>query len=93
MVTREILVIDDDTLTRWSLAKVLARAGYRVRGAASAAEGLAKAGESQPDLPVMVMSARATLRTVWHPCRLGAHGFLERPCAAVLLQAQVAHLL
>jgi hypothetical protein len=26
-VTREILVIDDDKLTRWSLAKALARAG------------------------------------------------------------------
>jgi len=53
MVTHEILVIDDDTLTRWSLRRVLARAGYRVREAASAAEGLAKAGESRPDLVLL----------------------------------------
>jgi DNA-binding NtrC family response regulator len=118
-VTREILVIDDDKLTRWSLAKVLARAGYRVRGAASAAEGLAKAGESRPDLvlvdlclpdadggtvlqglqrsrpdlPVVVISADATIRTMRHLCRLGARGFLAKPCAAACLQALVAYLL
>ena len=52
-MTREILVIDDDKLTRWSLATVLARFGYRVREAASAAEGLASARESPPDLVLL----------------------------------------
>jgi DNA-binding response OmpR family regulator len=52
-VTPEILVVDDDKLTRWSLARLLAGFGYRVREAASAAEGRAKAGESPPDLVLL----------------------------------------
>jgi CheY-like chemotaxis protein len=52
-VPHEILVIDDDKLTRWSLMKVLGRAGYRVRAAASAAEGLAQAGDAPPDLVLL----------------------------------------
>lgn len=82
-----------------------------MREAASAAEGLAKAGESRPDLvlldirlpdadvdtvlrgllrsrpevPVVMMSADATPETVRHMRRLGACGFLAKPCAAVLL--------
>ncbi len=40
-VTREILVIDDDKLTRQSLSKVFARTGCEMREAASAAEGIA----------------------------------------------------
>jgi DNA-binding NtrC family response regulator len=119
MVTREILVIDDDKLTRWSLSKLLARFGYRVREAASAAEGLASVRESPPDLvlldmrlpdadgdtvlqglrrsrpglPVVMISADATPETVQHARRLGARGFLAKPCAAVLLQALIAYLL
>jgi DNA-binding NtrC family response regulator len=118
-VAHEVLVIDDDKLTRWSLSKVLARAGYRVRGATSAAEGLAKAGESppglvlldlrlpdgdgstvlqdllrsRPELPVVMMSAEATPETVRHVRRLGARGFLAKPCAAALLQALIAYIL
>lgn len=49
-MTREILVIDDDKLTRWSLARALIRAGYRVREAGSAAEGLMHARTTPPDL-------------------------------------------
>ena len=52
-MTHDILVIDDDKRTRWSLTKNLARAGYRVQQASSAAEGLAKAGESRPDLVLL----------------------------------------
>jgi DNA-binding NtrC family response regulator len=118
-VTHEILIIDDDKLTRWSLTKILARAGYRVREAASAAEGLVKAGESRPDLvlldlrlpggdggtvlqdlqqsrpglPVVMMSADPTPETVGHMRRLGARGFLAKPCAAEILQALVAYFL
>jgi CheY-like chemotaxis protein len=115
----EILVIDDDKLTRWSLAKVLARFGCRVREAASASEGLATAGESPPDLvlldmrlpdadgdsvlqglrrsrpelPVVMLSANATPESVQHVRRLGARGFLPKPCAIGLLQALIAPLL
>ncbi len=52
-VPPEILVIDDDKLTRWSLMKVLGRAGYRVRAAASAVEGLAQVGDAPPDLVLL----------------------------------------
>lgn len=118
-MAHEILVIDDDRLTRWSLSKVLARFGYRVREAASAAEGLARVRESPPDLvlvdiqlpdgdggtvlqglrrsrpelPIVMMSADATPETVRHVRRLGARGFLAKPCAAALLQALIASLL
>jgi DNA-binding NtrC family response regulator len=90
-----------------------------VRGVASAAEGVAKAGESRPDLvlmdlrlpdadgdtvlqslqrlppdlPVVVMSEDATLKTVRDLRRRGACGFLAKPCAAILLQALVGYLL
>jgi len=118
-MTREILIIDDDKLTRWSLSTLLVRFGYRVREAASAAEGLASARESPPDLvlldirlpdgdggavlqdlrqsrpglPVVMMSADGSQGTVRHVRRLGARGFLAKPCAAALLQALVAYLL
>ena len=49
-VMREILVIDDDKLTRWSLARVLTRAGYSVQEASSASEGLTRVQEAAPDL-------------------------------------------
>ena len=51
-VTREILVMDDDKLTRWSLTKVFARAGDRVREAASTAEGIAAGFGSQGGHPL-----------------------------------------
>lgn len=118
-MAHEILVVDDDKLTRWSLARMLARFGYCVREAGSAAEGLAQAEESPPDLvlldvhlldrggdsvlrslresrpelPVIMMSVDATPETVRHLRRLGAGGFLTKPCAAGLLQSLVAFLL
>ena len=52
-MAHEILVVDDDKLTRWSLARMLARFGYCVREAGLAAEGLAQAGESPPDLVLL----------------------------------------
>jgi DNA-binding NarL/FixJ family response regulator len=48
---------------------------------------------SRPGLPVVMMSADATPETVRHMRRLGARGFLAKPCAAVLLQALIAYLL
>jgi DNA-binding NtrC family response regulator len=47
---RGILVIDDDRLTRWSPARVLIRAGYRVQEASSASEGLTRVQDAAPGL-------------------------------------------
>lgn len=119
MVMREILVIDDDKLTRWSLARVLTRAGYRVQEAGSASEGLTRLQESAPDLvfldcclpdgdgasvlqmlqelrprlPVVMISADAPREGVRCLCRLGAHGYLEKPCSATLVVALADSLL
>jgi len=49
MATPLILIVDDDKLTRWSVSKVLTRAGYRVREAATAADGLAAIAGDRPD--------------------------------------------
>jgi DNA-binding response OmpR family regulator len=118
-VTHEILVIDDDMLTRWALKTVLTRAGYHVREAGSAKEGLMRARErvpnlvlldfrlpdrngafvlqsllqSQPTPLVVMMSANATEETVRYLRRLGASGYLTKPCAPAFLVAQVDGLL
>lgn len=52
-MTHEILVIDDDMLTRWALTTVLTRAGYHVQEAGSAKEGLMRAGERVPNLVLL----------------------------------------
>ena len=44
-----VLIVDDDKLTRWSVSRVLTRAGYRVREAATAADGLAAITDERPD--------------------------------------------
>jgi len=49
MATPLILIVDDDKLTRWSVSRVLSRAGYRVQEAATAAEGLVAVGRDRPD--------------------------------------------
>jgi two-component system repressor protein LuxO len=48
---------------------------------------------SRPGLPVVMMSTGTTPETVGHMRRLGARGFLAKPCAAELLQPLVAYLL
>ena len=52
-MTHKILVIDDDMLTRWALTTVLTRAGYHVREAGSAKEGLTRARERVPNLVLL----------------------------------------
>ena len=44
-----VLIVDDDKLTRWSVARILTRAGYRVLEAATAADGLAAIAGNRPD--------------------------------------------
>jgi two-component system response regulator GlrR len=53
MAAFTILVVDDDKLTRFSLSKILGRAGYRIREAASATEGMAAIEEERPGLVLL----------------------------------------
>lgn len=48
-----ILVIDDEKLIRWSVSKVLERAGYRVSEAATGKDGLAAIEAGSPDLVLL----------------------------------------
>lgn len=48
-----VLVVDDDSDFRTSVTVVLEAQGYRVVGAASAREGLAKIAAEQPDLVIL----------------------------------------
>jgi len=53
MATHTVLVVDDDKLTRFSLSKILGRAGYRIREAASATEGMAAIEEERPGVVLL----------------------------------------
>jgi len=48
-----ILVVDDDRLTRWSIARQLDRAGYRVLDAASGEEALVVFSQAAPSLVLL----------------------------------------
>jgi two-component system nitrogen regulation response regulator GlnG len=48
-----VLVVDDDKLTRYSLSKILGRAGWRIREARSAQEGLAAVEKERPRLVLL----------------------------------------
>ncbi len=52
-MSEQILLIDDDTLLRRSLAFALERTGYRVSTAATAEDGLAQIAAVQPDLVLL----------------------------------------
>jgi two-component system nitrogen regulation response regulator GlnG len=45
-----VLIVDDDKLTRWSVSRILGRAGYQVREAGSLTEGEAALERQRPDL-------------------------------------------
>ena len=53
MPASTILVIDDDKLVRWSMSMTLGRAGYRIREAATGADGLAAVRDCPPDLVLL----------------------------------------
>ena len=48
-----ILVVDDDRLTRWSIARQLDRVGYRVVEAASGEEALTLLSQAAPNLVLL----------------------------------------
>ena len=52
-MTQHILVTDDDSLLRRSLALQLEQTGYRISTAASAEDGLAIALRDRPDLVLL----------------------------------------
>jgi DNA-binding NtrC family response regulator len=53
MPAARILLIDDDRLTRWSVATLLGRAGYHVHEAANGEEGFAALEEVSPNLVLL----------------------------------------
>jgi DNA-binding NtrC family response regulator len=53
MMTRSVLIIDDEPNMRWVLGKALEQAGYTVHGAASGDEGLAALGRTPVDLVLL----------------------------------------
>ena len=53
MPIKNILVVDDSPTDRQHLTDVLTKAGYKVTGAASAEEALAKVKQAKPDLVLM----------------------------------------
>ena len=53
MTIKSILVVDDSPTDRQHLTDVLTKAGYKVTGAASAEEALAKVKQAKPDLVLM----------------------------------------
>jgi len=119
MGTPTVLIIDDDRLTRWSVSRILERAGYQVREAISFAEGAASTKEqrpdlvlldimlpdgdgfallrsiqaSQPDLPVIMMTAHPSQETAQEAKTLGARGHLAKPCDPEKLLALVVEAL
>ena len=53
MAAPTVLVVDDDKLTRFSVSKILGRAGYRVREAGLAKEGMAAIKEERPGVVLL----------------------------------------
>ena len=53
MTIKSILVVDDSPTDRQHLTDLLTKAGYKVTGAASAEEALAKVKQTKPDLVLM----------------------------------------
>ena len=53
MPAANILVIDDDRLTRWSVSTLLGRAGYHVHEAATGKDGVAAIEEVGPNLVLL----------------------------------------
>jgi two-component system response regulator GlrR len=53
MAVPSVLVVDDDKLTRFSVSKILDRAGYRVREARSAEEGIAAIQAERPSVVLL----------------------------------------
>ena len=80
-----VLVVDDDPASRLTLQTVLAAGGYRVDGAASAAEALGKMDRQQYELvlsDLQMESPEAGLRVLEH-----AHAMNYEPAAALLTKS------
>lgn len=119
MTTPLVLIVDDDKLTRWSLSRVLTRAGYLTQEAATVTEGLIAIArqrpdavlldivlpdgdgfsalraihETQPTLPVILITAHGSEETARTARDLGARGHLTKPCNPAELYAALARAL
>ncbi len=78
-----LLVVDDDQVARELLAETLAREGYRVRVAGGGdLDGLGvlkQLAMIQPDLPVVILTAFATIETAIEAVNAGAFDYLSKP--------------
>ncbi len=105
MKDASILVVDDDLSAQRALLQVLKKEGYRVEGAASAAQALEKLKDHPvdllitdvrmermdgmelmrqsrarwPDMPVIVMTAFASIDTAIRSIHAGAYDYVSKP--------------
>jgi DNA-binding response OmpR family regulator len=68
----KILIIDDDTMVRDTLARILKRKGYDVLAAEDGRRGLVMFEKEQPDLAIIdiIMPEKEGIETIREICRL-----------------------
>ena len=80
----DILIIDDEKAIRKTLTEILSFEGYKIEEAADGEEGfkiefLQKAGEVNPDVPVIMISGHGNIETAVEAVKKGAYDFISKP--------------
>jgi DNA-binding response OmpR family regulator len=117
-LTHSILVIDDEPNLRFTLVRILQRAGYLVNAAANAQEArqylqagayslafldlqmpdiggltlLAELRRLYPEMPVLILTAHATLESAIEAVRQGARDYLIKPIEPQQILDRVAEI-
>src|SRR5215470_7774613 len=76
---KPVWIVDDDRSIRWVLEKALAREGIAYRTFASANEMLQALQQSQPQVPVIIMTAYSDLDSAVAAFQGGAFEYLPKP--------------
>ncbi len=118
MSIKNVLVVDDDSLSRAFLFEALQSLGFKVTQASGAEEALARARTSAPDLvltdlrmpgtdgvgliekmaqempglPVVLITAHASIEAAVRAIRIGAADFLMKPCTADTLELVIKRI-
>ncbi len=118
MSIKNVLVVDDDSLSRAFLFEALQSLGFKVSQASGAEEALARARSSPPDLvltdlrmpgtdgvaliekltqempglPVVLITAHASIEAAVRAIRIGAADFLMKPCTADTLELVIKRI-
>src|SRR6476661_3096910 len=71
----DILIIDDEKAIRKTLSEILSFEGYKIDGI----EFLQKAGESNPDIPVIMISGHGNIETAVEAVKTGAYDYISKP--------------